>query len=250
MRAWVARLLSDALRRAAEQDRGAGAPGDAPGAPDAGATESERPEARARRAAADAVLRALCCALAAALRVPLKVASPARVPYAAVATVLKARAGRPEQWSAALWSPRGLDSARTPLSEGCRVVEPQGAPGIQGAPLRHVRRAARATVLCVQRCSQALTGLQACPGRGVRAGRVGEPRACARRAGVCGAGRGAARPDGGRARPAGRAGEGVRARVRPRAALAGRAAAGGAGAVPRDVAAGAAVRACVPAAMW
>ncbi len=91
MRAWVARLLSDALRRAAEQDRGAGAPGDAPGAPDAGATESERPEARARRAAAEAVMRALRCALAAALRVPLKVASPARVPYAAMATVLKAR---------------------------------------------------------------------------------------------------------------------------------------------------------------
>jgi len=145
VRAWVARLLGDALRRAAEQDRGAGAPGDAPGAPDAGATESERPEARARRAAAEAVLRALRCALAAALRVPLKVASPARVPYAAVATVLKARAGRPGLASA----PGHCIAARAAGGRGCRAV--------------------RAVMLQAR-------GLQARPGRGARAGRIGQPR--------------------------------------------------------------------------
>ena len=91
VRNWVARLLTDALRKVAGQDVAGGAPGD--GAPDPQAPDSRGsgPGAAERAQATAVVLRALRHALAAALRVPIKIASPARVPMTQVTTVLRAR---------------------------------------------------------------------------------------------------------------------------------------------------------------
>lgn len=91
VRNWVARLLTDALRKVAEQDAAGGALGD--GAPDLQAPDSRvsGPGAAERAQATAVVLRALRHALVAALRAPIKIASPARVPMTQVTTVLRAR---------------------------------------------------------------------------------------------------------------------------------------------------------------
>lgn len=85
MRAWVARLFSDALRKASEHG---GTPAD--GAADPGPRAGD-PQALDARGAVEGALAALRHALAMAVHVPMKLAGPLRTPLAAVCTVLKAR---------------------------------------------------------------------------------------------------------------------------------------------------------------
>ena len=91
VRNWVAQLLTDALRKVAEQGAAGGAPSDGASDPKVSESRVSTPGAAERAQATGVVLRALRHAVAAALRVPIKIASPTRVPMTQVTTVLKAR---------------------------------------------------------------------------------------------------------------------------------------------------------------